>query len=55
VAKFTEQLKENADKMEGIESTNIDFLIKDRTINEELHRVQKELVDVILSLRKTSG
>jgi len=38
--------------MEGIESMNIDLLIKDRTINEELQRVQKELLDVILSLQK---
>ena len=54
MANFTEQLKENADKMEGIESMNTDFLIKDRTINEELQHIQKELLDVILSLQKAT-
>jgi len=52
---FTEQLKENADKMEGIESMNTDLLIKDRIDNEELQHIQKELLDVILSLQKTTG
>jgi len=55
VANFTEQLKENADKMEGVESMNIAFLIKDRTMDEELQHVQKELLNVILSLQKTTG
>jgi hypothetical protein len=46
VANLTEQLNKNADKMEGIESMNIDLFIKERNNNEELKRVRKELLDV---------
>jgi sulfur transfer protein SufE len=52
VANLTEHLKENAYKMEGIESMNIDLLIKNRNSNEELQRILKELLDVILNLQK---
>ncbi|KAG0514625.1 hypothetical protein BDA96_10G209000 [Sorghum bicolor] len=45
VANLTEHLKENAYKMEGIESMNIDLLIKNRNNNEELQRILKELLD----------
>ncbi|KAG0514626.1 hypothetical protein BDA96_10G209100 [Sorghum bicolor] len=40
------QLKENADKMEGIESMNTDLFIKERNNNEELQCVWKELLDL---------
>jgi sulfur transfer protein SufE len=46
VANLTEQLMENANKMEGIESMNTDLFIKERNNNEELRHVRKELLDV---------
>jgi hypothetical protein len=46
VANFTKQLEENADKMEGIVSMNIDLFIKERNNSEELQRIWKELLDV---------
>ncbi|KAG0517710.1 hypothetical protein BDA96_09G112900 [Sorghum bicolor] len=45
VANLAEQLMENANKMEGIESMNTDLFITERNNNEELRHVRKELLD----------